>query len=628
MAASTPKSAQHEAALYWAARGFPVFPVSPGGKTPIVKDWPNAATVDAAAIDGWWNEQPDANIGCPPDRSGCFVVDVDDKGDKCGSVVLAALEAERGALPETLTIETASGGRHMWFKGSAANSVGKLGAGLDVRGISGFVLMPGSVVGGRSYKTARDVKPASPAPWLLAELSAPRERKKTAGAVDEDLPHNLERAAAMLARLVATGDVAVEGSGGSDRTYRLAAALGDMGISEDAAVELLGDWNAACVPPWDADELARIVHNAYSYRQNDTGVATPDAGGSVFASVALPPHGGGQSAKRSRFRFLDEAAQDALPEPSWLIPGWLQNNSTAVLYGEPGSYKSFVALDMALSVAAGLPALGLDYEARALPVVYVAPEGAIGIAKQRRAAWRAARGVEGPLPFWLAPEAPLIREPASIADFMAELEKRCSLPRLIVLDTYSRIMAGLDENAAQDASRAVETASGLAQRYSCTVLMIHHAAKDGDRERGSTALRAGVDTFAKCEADKGARLLRLSCSKQKDAEEPRTLCFKTVPVGGSIVLARAEPGTFTDADAQMKMDAIACLRDAGAYGMAEGLPTKALAMAIAARMGEEETAHVGIMRRLNALSKAEWRALYYTEAKPPVWALPIADRPA
>ncbi len=55
-----------------------MFPCEPGGKRPLIKDWPNAATTDARKISLWWNRWPEANLATPTGReNGFFALDVD-----------------------------------------------------------------------------------------------------------------------------------------------------------------------------------------------------------------------------------------------------------------------------------------------------------------------------------------------------------------------------------------------------------------------------------------------------------------------------------------------------------------------------------------------------------------------
>src|SRR3990167_7919183 len=72
-----------------------------------------------------------------------------------------------------------------------------------------------------------------------------------------------------------------------------------------------------------------------------------------------------------------------LPPPEWLIKHYLPAGGLVGLYGQPGHYKSFVAIDMAMSVATGQPWQGAD--TRRGHVIYVAAEGGTGIAKRGHA---------------------------------------------------------------------------------------------------------------------------------------------------------------------------------------------------------------------------------------------------
>src|SRR3989442_4947892 len=51
------------AALRYAARGWRVHPLVARQKNPLLKDWPEKATTDAATIFGWWRQWPTANVG-------------------------------------------------------------------------------------------------------------------------------------------------------------------------------------------------------------------------------------------------------------------------------------------------------------------------------------------------------------------------------------------------------------------------------------------------------------------------------------------------------------------------------------------------------------------------------------
>jgi P4 family phage/plasmid primase-like protien len=150
-----------------AARGFRVFPLIPHIRVPMGKGWKEAADNDLDDVRGFWTEYPDYWIGVAAGPgSDIFVLDVDvkDNGDK----ELAALEEQNGALPETFTVSTKSGGRHYYFKwvDGVRNSVGKNGGiagGLDIRAEGGFVVAAGTP----GYEVAVDAEVAQAPQWLV-----------------------------------------------------------------------------------------------------------------------------------------------------------------------------------------------------------------------------------------------------------------------------------------------------------------------------------------------------------------------------------------------------------------------------------------------------------------------------
>lgn len=139
-------------ALWYARRGWRVFPCIAGRKEPSVKAWQAQATTDLAQIETWWRVRPDSNIGiaCGPD-SGLYVLDVDQHGVD-GEKTLKRVAAKLGALPVTVEQRTGSGGRQLFFvypdgrvcRNTAGDKRG-LGIGVDTRGDGGFVVVPPSL---------------------------------------------------------------------------------------------------------------------------------------------------------------------------------------------------------------------------------------------------------------------------------------------------------------------------------------------------------------------------------------------------------------------------------------------------------------------------------------------------
>jgi hypothetical protein len=158
------------AALWYARHGWPVHPLRPRAKTPLLAGWTDRATTDHATIRRWWTGWPDAGVGIATGAgSGLLVLDLDGP---------EALDHLPGALPEAPTVATARGCHvYMAFPdGDMPTTKAALWPGVDTRGRGGFIIAPPSVhPSGHVYQwTVRPDTPLPPAPdWLVARLRPP-----------------------------------------------------------------------------------------------------------------------------------------------------------------------------------------------------------------------------------------------------------------------------------------------------------------------------------------------------------------------------------------------------------------------------------------------------------------------
>jgi hypothetical protein len=354
-------------AVRYATAGFYVFPIAAGGKTPpLIKGWERRASNDPGHVEAWWRKWPDANIGVVPDLSGHFVLDIDVKGNKRGLNDLAKLENAHAALPETLTISTPSGGEQRWFRGSSPTSADDRD-GLDFRGGRGagkgrgYGLLPPSRTPAGVY-TIRVRGRAVEAPaWLIAEGESRVGCARALAAdpdVELDTPAAISSATAYLKQVAPK---AVDGEGGDARTYIVAEAVRDLGLSEGTCLGLmLEHYNPRCDPPWEDDELAVKVANAYRYAQNEAGCRMPEA--SAVATFAPALEAAGVVRKPGGpVPFRDVLKRTVAPVAE-LIPGLVEKGVVTFLAGPGGVHKSRLALQWGLCLDAGAPIFGRAVE--------------------------------------------------------------------------------------------------------------------------------------------------------------------------------------------------------------------------------------------------------------------------
>jgi hypothetical protein len=238
-------------------------------------------------------------------------------------------------------------------------------------------------------------------------------------------------------------------------------------------------------------------------------------------------------ARQDVFELLTDVQMIEMPPPNWLIKDLLIQNTVAALYGPPASFKSFLALDIALSLAHGT-----EWYGRKLPetgVAYVAAEGGNGLGK-RIHAWKRHRGITGSAKSLVA-----MRVAVNLAD-KGEVEKLLRTLRqhsqqtgiifkLVVLDTFARCSVGVDENSSREIGMVLDGVIRLQEALGCTVLLVHHTGKDLSRGmRGSNRMKGDIDTTIVIDRAAGSSQVVLDVEKQKDAEELRDVRFEMLRV--------------------------------------------------------------------------------------------------
>lgn len=215
--------------------------------------------------------------------------------------------------------------------------------------------------------------------------------------------------------------------------------------------------------------------------------------------------------------LLDRDALDSLPPVTPLIDGLLDLESESWMIGAAGSFKSFVALDMAIHVLLGLPWRGQAVTQS--KVLYMAAEGAKGVTKRIKA-WELAYGhrVEG---------IKVLPMPVQVknAQYWRMFTRLCVAEgaKFVVLDTQARITVGMDENSNGEMGILTEAVRYLKERTGACVLVVHHTGRNGGDARGASAIDGAQDTELRVERtskhDKLDRTASLSIDKSKDGDE-------------------------------------------------------------------------------------------------------------
>ncbi|WP_169053204.1 helicase RepA family protein [Falsirhodobacter xinxiangensis] len=259
------------------------------------------------------------------------------------------------------------------------------------------------------------------------------------------------------------------------------------------------------------------------------------------------------------FRFIPVDELKYRP-PEFLVSGLIETEGLGLIFGDPGCGKSFLAVDLGLSVATGTPFHGR--EVKKGPVLLIAGEGHNGLTR-RFHAWAKDRGQSlADARLFTSERAAQFLDKASANTVAAAVDAIARVhgqPSLIIVDTVARNFGAGDENSTQDMSGFIVAMDDLKARYpGCVLMLVHHSGHgDKGRARGAMALKGALDFEFRVERD-GARV-RVVNTKMKDAEPPADLHFTLEGVEleadakSAVLRAGDAPGRQTRLTSPMKL---------------------------------------------------------------------------
>ena len=360
---------------------------------------------------------------------------------------------------------------------------------------------------------------------------------------DNDTPgwqyaHKAAAAILPIAKSVKVVDLGLQGQG--DDAYEFLAEGG----SKDKLVALV---KAASI-------ITSVDQVTMPERLNPITNAVPDATPSPqdiakeFESEPLAPAIPAKPAKQINIEHWDSIQDEPV---KWLIDKVLPVGAFTALYGPPGSFKSFIALDIAEAIATGRTWMGNEVSEQG-SVLYIAGEGFGGVGARIKACKQHHQTEDG-APIYVIRHQLNLR--SSVEDFNSLMLAVETLVidtgidfKLIIIDTLARAFGGGDENSASDMMQFVVTCGHIQKIVQDAALMIlHHSGKDSAKGmRGSSALLGAVDTELELIRFEDSMKGIIRTAKQKDGEDGTRYGFEMVtvelkPLAGSLQIG--EPVT-------------------------------------------------------------------------------------
>jgi len=440
--------------------GWSVIPILPRNKTPAIP-WEihQRTRADSDQIRIWWEKNPQYNVGIITGPiSKLVVIDIDGPdGEK-------ALVEKFPDLPDTLSCQTGRGGRHLYFryeKGDIPCIVGLFDH-VDIRAAGGLVIAPPSThENGHKYKWINPTTPIAPMPERVKEFILARRQQ-----------NNIDW----------TADIQ-KGQRDEYLTRLAGVLLKDKKIPIDEVTTLLQAINQKhCQPPLEPNIVQKIIKSIAS-REDQKIIATPNSGFEL-TSFEL---------------FMNDFANS---EVRWLIHNWLPVGAVGKIVGPPESYKTWIILDLAFSIASGTKFLNKYDVLRKGPVIIFQQEDGnenLGrrlnlITCNRMDPKYFGNGADVDKYEWLhlPPHLPIFIKKTGMLEFdnpnsikqLTEAVRKIK-PVLVVLDPlYSAVST---KDYMMEAARTMLTIKDIREEFGTSFLFGHHSVKSGnsgEREEG------------------------------------------------------------------------------------------------------------------------------------------------
>ncbi len=212
-------------------------------------------------------------------------------------------------------------------------------------------------------------------------------------------------------------------------------------------------------------------------------------------------------------------ALGSLPPVTWVVDGLLPEASTSVVFGQPGSKKTWSCLDLAVCVALGKPWFDTLATTQGAVLLVDEESGPRRLLRRLGAVIRGHLGNAGVPIFATSLHGFNFFQPvagATVADLKNLILQ--TQARLVVIDALADVMLGGDENAVKDAQKVFHALRQVAESTGAAILVIHHSTKANGGYRGSTAIAGAVDLLLEVTSKQGEANVTFETAKARDSE--------------------------------------------------------------------------------------------------------------
>lgn len=447
--------------------GWSILPVKPEEKRPFMTNWLqyNTNRASRAIVENWFRSLSGAGVGVVTGKiSNMVVLDVE-------SYCKIPIEDLLKKYPTHMVSRTGSGGYHLFYQypsnvSKVSNRVG-IFEGADLRADGGFIVLPPTIHPSGNRYTWIERGPLGAFPKELLELQSKPRSSNSEGWITETL------------RGVTEG-------GRNDACARLAGYFFKKGMNADIVEALLMDWNERNNPPLPVGEVRSTIK---SIERSHAVV------GNQFTQVEFNNDLTEKEKAESTFdvmKMVDYVKGYGGDGVQWLVTDWLPDASITFLVSPPESYKTWILLDLAVSVSVGVPFLGQFQVNSSGPTLIIQQEDSHSgltdrlalIVEEKLNSLPSLSDNDWTVP--VLPDIPIYIHPSRMLRFdnkkvIDELEKQIETirPKVVMIDPLYSTTSSTDNYMADLASQMM-VLKGWRDKYGCSFVIAHHSKKNLD----------------------------------------------------------------------------------------------------------------------------------------------------
>ena len=446
--------------------GWSILPVKPEEKRPYMTNWLQYTRIKPSMekVESWFRSLSGAGVGAVTGKiSNMVVMDVE---NYCPTPIEELLKK----YPTQMIAKTGSGGYHLFYQypqnvSRVSNRV-KIFDGIDLRADGGFIVLPPTIhPNGRRYEWIKR-GPLGTFPLSLLDVES-KPSTQNDGWITEAL------------RGVSEG-------GRNDMCARLAGYFFKKGVNTQVVEALLMEWNERNDPPLPVREIRTTLK---SIERTHSGAS------SQFTSVQFEDDNVQSEQQESSFdvmKMVDYVKGYGGEGVSWMVQEWLPDKSITFLVSPPESYKTWILLDLAVSVATGTPFLGSYQVNQTGPTLIIQQEDSHSgltdrlalIVEQKLGAVPKLEEDGWQIPSM--PDIPIYVHPSRMLRFdnkkvIEELEKQIEIikPKVILIDPLYSTTESTDNYMANLANQMMVLKTWR-DKYGCSFVIAHHSKKNLD----------------------------------------------------------------------------------------------------------------------------------------------------